>query len=170
MSGFLLLLVMVGVVAGAHDGLWQILMQKSFWDGERKLLEPLDRKLTRGDVRDPIISLQKWITDLRSGLEKRRSSREAQKSTFARFLGLFDFRLLQQYRHQPDHPRCPQPGADGRRSDMAWTVPFGRDRPEVAWARLFQPDTGGRIESSRSARAPNSSSLASASCPKGARP
>ena len=34
----------------------------------------------------------KLITDLR-----RRSSREVQRSTFARFLGLFDFRLLQQY-------------------------------------------------------------------------
>jgi hypothetical protein len=35
------------------------------------------------------------ITDLRSGAEKRRSSREVKKSTFARFLVLFDFRLLQ---------------------------------------------------------------------------
>jgi hypothetical protein len=38
----------------------------------------------------------KSITDLRSGAEQRRSSREVQSSTFARFLGLFDFRLLQQ--------------------------------------------------------------------------
>ena len=38
----------------------------------------------------------KLTTDLRSGAEKRRSSREVQRSTFARFLGLFDFRLLQQ--------------------------------------------------------------------------
>jgi hypothetical protein len=44
----------------------------------------------------------KSITDLRNGLEKRRSSREVQKSTFARFLGLFDFRLLQQYRPEAD--------------------------------------------------------------------
>src|SRR6266478_3390303 len=42
----------------------------------------------------------KSITDLRSGVEKRRSSREVQRSTFARFLGLFDFRLLQQYRRK----------------------------------------------------------------------
>ena len=63
-------------------------MQKSFWGGERKFLEPLMR-FTRGDVRDHI--------DLRGGVEKRRSSREVQRSTFARFLGLFDFRLLQQY-------------------------------------------------------------------------
>ncbi|WP_375144125.1 helix-turn-helix domain-containing protein [Bradyrhizobium sp. Ash2021] len=42
----------------------------------------------------------KSITDLRSGVEKRRSSREVQRSAFARFLGLFDFRLLQQYRHK----------------------------------------------------------------------
>ena len=32
-------------------------------------------------------------------LKKRRSRREVQRSTFARFLGLFDFRPLQQYRH-----------------------------------------------------------------------
>ena len=30
---------------------WQILLQKSFWGGERKFLEPLMR-FTRGDVRD----------------------------------------------------------------------------------------------------------------------
>ena len=35
--------------------LWQILLQKSFWGGERKVLEPLMR-LTRGDVRDHIVS------------------------------------------------------------------------------------------------------------------
>jgi hypothetical protein len=34
--------------------------------------------------------------DLRSGVEKRRSGKEVQRSTFARFLELFDFRLLQQ--------------------------------------------------------------------------
>jgi hypothetical protein len=34
---------------------WQILLQKSFWGGERKFLEPLMR-LTRGDVRDHIVS------------------------------------------------------------------------------------------------------------------
>jgi hypothetical protein len=32
-----------------------ILLQKSFWGGERKFLEPLMR-LTRGDVRDHIVS------------------------------------------------------------------------------------------------------------------
>jgi hypothetical protein len=32
-----------------------ILLQKSFWGGERKVLEPLMR-LTRGDVRDHIVS------------------------------------------------------------------------------------------------------------------
>jgi hypothetical protein len=47
----------------------------------------------------------KSITDLRSGAKKRRSSREVQRSTFARFLGLFDFRLLQQYRPHPDIAR-----------------------------------------------------------------
>ena len=34
---------------------WQILLQKSFWGGERKFLEPLMRS-TRGDVRDHIVS------------------------------------------------------------------------------------------------------------------
>jgi hypothetical protein len=33
----------------------QILLQKSFWGGERKFLEPLMR-FTRGDVRDHIVS------------------------------------------------------------------------------------------------------------------
>src|SRR6478672_3929735 len=37
----------------------------------------------------------KSITDLRSDAEKRCGSREVQRSTFARFLELFDFRLLQ---------------------------------------------------------------------------
>ena len=49
----------------------------------------------------------KLITDLRSGVEKRRSSREAQRSTSARFFGLFDFRLLQQYRHLADVAHLP---------------------------------------------------------------
>src|SRR5450755_1280985 len=71
-----------------------ILLQKSFWGRERKFLEPLMR-FTRGDVRDHIVS-SKSITGLGSGVEKRRSSREVQRSAFARFLGLFDFRLLQQ--------------------------------------------------------------------------
>jgi hypothetical protein len=34
-------------------GDWPILLQKSFWGGERKFLEPLMR-LTRGDARDHI--------------------------------------------------------------------------------------------------------------------
>jgi hypothetical protein len=39
----------------------------------------------------------KSITDVRSGNEKPRRSREVQRSPFARFSGLFDFRLLQRY-------------------------------------------------------------------------
>jgi hypothetical protein len=35
--------------------LWWILLQKSFWGDERKLLEPLMR-FTRGNVRDHIVS------------------------------------------------------------------------------------------------------------------
>src|SRR5258705_6103952 len=44
----------------------------------------------------------KPLTDLRSSAEKRRSSRKVKRSTFARFLGLFDFRLLQQYLPLPE--------------------------------------------------------------------
>src|SRR5882757_2900834 len=53
-------------------------------------------RFTRGDVHP------KSIMDLRSGAKERRSRREAQRSTFARFFGLFDFRLLQQYLPLPD--------------------------------------------------------------------
>jgi hypothetical protein len=49
----------------------------------------------------------KLITDLGNGVEKRRSGREVQRSTFASFLGSLDFRLLQQYRHETDLQRCP---------------------------------------------------------------
>jgi hypothetical protein len=38
-----------------NDRSWRILLQKSFWGGERKFLEPLMR-LTRGDVRGHIVS------------------------------------------------------------------------------------------------------------------
>ena len=34
---------------------WQILLQKSFWEGERKFLEPL-MCFARGEVRDHIVS------------------------------------------------------------------------------------------------------------------
>jgi hypothetical protein len=84
-----------------------ILLQKSFWGGERKFLEPLMR-FARGDVRDHIVS-SKSITDLRSRVEKRRSSGEIQRSTFARFLGLFDFRLLQQYPPHSGHAATAAP-------------------------------------------------------------
>jgi hypothetical protein len=89
--------LMSGIVAAsAHGRLWPILLKKSFWEGERKFLEQLMR-FARGDVRDHIVS-SKIVHGLPpSGVEKRRSSREVQRSTFARFLGLFDFRLLQQY-------------------------------------------------------------------------
>jgi hypothetical protein len=36
-------------------GSWQILLKKSFWEGEQKFLEPLMR-FARGDVRDHIAS------------------------------------------------------------------------------------------------------------------
>jgi hypothetical protein len=77
-----------------------ILFQKSFWGDERKLLEPMMR-FTRGDVRDYIVS-SKIDHGYRRGAKERRRRREAQRSTFARFFGLFDFRLLEQYRPEPN--------------------------------------------------------------------
>src|SRR3979411_187977 len=76
---------------GRDVGLWQILLQKSFWGDERKFLEPLMR-FTHGDVRDHIVS-SKSITDLRSGAKERRSRREAQSQLSRDFLGcsIFDF-------------------------------------------------------------------------------
>ena len=53
-------------------------------------------RFTSGDVRDHIVS-SKIDQDLRSGLEKQHSGGEVQRSTFARFFGSLDFRLLQQY-------------------------------------------------------------------------
>jgi hypothetical protein len=45
----------VGGLATLDVALWQILLQKSFWGGERKFLEPLMRFM-RDDVRDHIVS------------------------------------------------------------------------------------------------------------------
>src|SRR5439155_25273453 len=57
-------------------------------DRTRPMLQKSEKVLARApSTRDP----KTW-----------RSSREVQKSTFARFSGLFDFRLLQQNRHQAD--------------------------------------------------------------------
>jgi hypothetical protein len=39
----------------AEVSFWQILLQKSFWGGERKFLKPLMR-FARGDMRDHIAS------------------------------------------------------------------------------------------------------------------
>src|SRR5260370_561158 len=72
------------------------IVAKVFLGWRTKILRAADAFYARR--REGTISLHpKSITDLRSGVEKRRSSREVQRSTFARFLGLFDFRLLQQY-------------------------------------------------------------------------
>jgi hypothetical protein len=72
-----------------------ILLQKSFWEDERNFLEPLMR-FTSGDVRDHIVH-PKSTRDLRSGVEKQHSGEEVQRSTFSKFFGSLDFRLLQQY-------------------------------------------------------------------------
>src|SRR5260370_20367522 len=60
--------------------LWQILLQKSFWGGERKFLEPLMR-LTGGDVRDHIVS-PKIEHGSGEGLSKRTETSRGQKSSF----------------------------------------------------------------------------------------
>src|SRR5215204_5401748 len=73
--------------------LWVDIVQKSFWSDERKFLASL-MLFAGGDVRDHIVS-SKIDHGLSSGANKRCSSREAPRSAFARFLGLFDFRLLQ---------------------------------------------------------------------------
>jgi hypothetical protein len=39
------------------DRYWRILLQKSFWGGEGKFLQPLMR-FARGDVRDHIVSFK----------------------------------------------------------------------------------------------------------------
>jgi hypothetical protein len=39
------------------SALWRIVLQKSFWGDERKILEPLMR-FARGDVRDHIASFK----------------------------------------------------------------------------------------------------------------
>src|ERR1700730_18207888 len=68
---------------------------KSLFGWRTKILRAADAFYARRRE-GPISFHPKSITDLRSSVEKRRSSREVQRSTFARFLGLFDFRLLQQ--------------------------------------------------------------------------
>ena len=61
-----------------------------FWGRRTKILRALMR-FAGGDVRGPFYP--KSITDLRRGAEKRQSSKEDQRSTFARFLkqGLAEF-------------------------------------------------------------------------------
>jgi hypothetical protein len=46
---------LIDEIAARNVAYWQILLQKSFWGGERKFLEPLMR-FTRGNVRDHIVS------------------------------------------------------------------------------------------------------------------
>jgi hypothetical protein len=109
----------------------QILLQKSFWGDERKFLKPLMR-FTRGDVRDHSFHANP-TADLPSGTEKLRSSSEVQKSTFARFLRLIDFRLLQQYRAQSRHSAS---GPDGQSSTPLALFPVSAvttgDRPRTS--------------------------------------
>jgi hypothetical protein len=78
-----------GIGNSGQSPLRLILLQKSFWDGERKFLEPLMR-FARGDVRDRSPTS---VAALKSD-----TAAEKSKDTFARFLGSFNFRLLQHNR------------------------------------------------------------------------
>ena len=72
------------------------IVAKVFSGWRTKILRAADASSARRRE-GPNRFIQNRSRDLRSGVEKRRSSGEVQRSTFARFLGLFDFRLLQQY-------------------------------------------------------------------------
>jgi hypothetical protein len=72
-----------------------ILLQKAFWGGDRNFSGPLMR-FARGDMRDTSFRT-KTTRELRIGVTEYCSGHVGQKSTFARFLTSFDFRLLQQY-------------------------------------------------------------------------
>lgn len=63
-------------------------------------------RFARGDVRDHIVS-PKIDHGPSLGATERDTGREIQKSTFARFLVLSDFRLLQQYRREADIRETP---------------------------------------------------------------
>jgi hypothetical protein len=75
-------------------------LKKSFGGGERNFLEPLMR-FVRNDVKDHVVS-QKTTTDFPLGAMQHPSGGLVKRSTFARFLEFFDFRLFQQYRPEPD--------------------------------------------------------------------
>ena len=83
-------------------------------------------RFMRGEVRDHIVS-SKIDHGLRSGVEKQRSR---ERSAFARFLGLFDFRLLQQCRHVTDMQKYP--------GNVRYWVPVNRGRAADARSRTPQ--------------------------------
>jgi hypothetical protein len=72
-----------------------ILLQKSFWNDERKFLEPLMR-FPRGDVRDHIVFIQNQspasVMPLTSD-----AAVESSEIDFGEIFWSFDSRLLQQY-------------------------------------------------------------------------
>jgi hypothetical protein len=70
-------------------------LQKAFLGGDRKFSGPLMR-FARGEMRDHIVCT-KTTRELRIGVTEYCSGHVGQKSTFARLLTSFDFRLLQQY-------------------------------------------------------------------------
>jgi hypothetical protein len=71
------------------------IVAKVFLGGRTKFFRAADAFYER---RGEAISFHpKSTRDLRSGVEKQHSGGEVQRSTFARFSGSLDFRLLQQY-------------------------------------------------------------------------
>jgi hypothetical protein len=77
------------------------IVAKVFLGGRTKFLRAADTFYERR--REGTISPHpKSTRDLHSGVEKRRSAGEIQRSTFARFFGSLDFRLLQQYLPEAD--------------------------------------------------------------------
>ena len=70
----------------------RILLKKSIWGDARKFLRPADRLYVRR--REGPYCLPKSITSLGNVADKRCSSREAPRSTFARFFALLDFRFF----------------------------------------------------------------------------
>src|SRR5437879_13502354 len=77
-----------------------MLSKKSFGGNKRNFLKLLMR-FVRSDVRDHI-ALRKTTTDRRIDTKEHRNGGVIQKSTFARFLASFDFRLFRQHRPLTD--------------------------------------------------------------------
>src|SRR5947209_18808875 len=78
-----------------------MLSKKSFGGNKRNFLKLLMR-FVRSDVRTTSL-LRKTTTGRRIDTKEHRNGGVVQKSTFARFLASFDFRLFRQHRPKADH-------------------------------------------------------------------